>query len=40
MGNESMLDSLFIHSSMEIVHADPVFCTLMGIESQEELHLG
>ena len=33
----SVPDSFLIHSGMEIMYSDAVFCTLLGAESQEEL---
>lgn len=32
-----MSELFFIHSGLEIVHANPAFCTLVGADSQEQL---
>lgn len=37
MATEPLPESFFIHSDLEIVYADPAFCTFAGAESQEEL---
>ena len=37
MASDSVPDSFLIHSGMEIMYADPVFCTLLGTQSQEQL---
>ena len=34
---EAVPDSFVIHSGMQIVYADPTFCTLIGAESQAQL---
>ncbi|SDY91998.1 PAS domain-containing protein [Halopenitus persicus] len=37
MTSDSPSEVFFIHSGMEIVYANPAFCTLIGAESQEQL---
>lgn len=37
MVSDGVPDSFLIHSGMEITYADPVFCTLLGAESQDQL---
>ncbi len=37
MPSKSVPDSFLIHSGMEITYADPVFRTLLGAESQDQL---
>ncbi|WP_181690902.1 PAS domain-containing protein [Natronomonas sp. LN261] len=37
MTSKGIPDSFVIHSGMRITYADPVFCTLLGVESQEQL---
>jgi PAS domain S-box-containing protein len=37
MSNETVPESFLVHSGTEIVHADHVFCTLVGAESREQL---
>ena len=37
MSHKSVPDTFFIHTGMEITYADRVFCTLLGLESQDQL---
>lgn len=37
MSSHSVPDSFLIHSGMEITYADPVFCTLLGAQSPDQL---
>lgn len=37
MASDAVPDTFLIHSGMEIIHVDPVFCTFIEAESREQL---